>query len=363
MKHHAAVMMCRRASLGWLVALCVGLLLPSAAWAHKSNIGLLDIREKPPLADVENGHRYTLNWSFTGISMQEFPTPAIPPQCQQADATRTEQRSGGVSALYSLSCDRSLVGHEFRFLGQWRNIDQLVLLFDNGQRQIEKFYTGQRLRPVVTAAELSAKEAEGGTKLAAVSGNFFVIGFEHMILGWDHLLFLLCLLMLTGMNRRIVMTVTGFTLGHSVTLLLAARDVISLPTTPVEILIALSIVYMAAEVWRQRQGHVSVFSRYPVVIASLFGLLHGLGFSSALDQLAFSEDMSLAALLLFNIGIEAAQLVVVAGVSLLVWLATVQATPQLVGRLTAGAHAGAYVMGVTAGYWFIERTVGMLPVH
>ena len=363
MKYHAAVMICRRASRSWLVALCVGLLLPSAALAHKSNIGLLDIREKPPVTDVDNGFQYTLNWSFTGVSMEELPTPAMPPQCQQADATRTEQRIGGVSALYSLRCTQSLVGHEFRFLGQWRNIDQLVLLFDNGERQIEKFYTGERLRPVVTAADLSPEAGKAGSTLAAVSGNFFVIGFEHMILGWDHLLFLLCLLMLTGMNRRIVMTVTGFTLGHSVTLLLASRGVISLPTTPVEILIALSIVYMAAEVWRQREGHVSVFSRYPVVIASLFGLLHGLGFSSALDQLAFSEDMSLAALLLFNVGIEAAQLLVVAGVSLMVWLATVQATPQRVGRLAAGAHAGAYVMGVTAGYWFIERTVGMLPLH
>lgn len=333
---------------------------PNTVSAHKSNIGLLDIRSQT-LPEVEGAaYGYTLNWSFTGVSMQTFPTPVVPPQCQRSAATRASNSSSGVAELYTLQCGASLVGHEFEFNGQSDNIDQLVLLFDDGEHRIEKFYTGQRLRPVVNADDLVPAVIGAESALSMVSTNFFWVGFEHMILGWDHLLFLICLLMLTGINRRIIITVTGFTLGHSVALLLASKDMISLPVTPVEILIALSIAYMAAEVWRGRRGHVSLFVRYPMLISSGFGLLHGMGFSSALDQLAFSENMSLAALLLFNLGIEAAQLLVVAVAALLAWLLSVPAVSRLAMPMARASYAMSYGIGITAGYWFVERTLSML---
>lgn len=333
---------------------------PNSVSAHKSNIGLLDIRSQTLPEAEGTAYGYTLNWSFTGVSMQAFPTPVVPPQCQQSAATRTSHSSSGVAELYTLQCGASLVGHEFEFNGERDNIDQLVLLFDDGERQIDKFYTGKQLRPVINADDLVPAVVGATSTQSTVSANFFWVGFEHMILGWDHLLFLICLLMLTGINRRIIVTVTGFTLGHSVTLLLASKDVISLPVTPVEILIALSIAYMAAEVWRGRHGHVSLFARYPMMIATGFGLLHGMGFSSALDQLAFSEDMSLAALLLFNLGIEAAQLLVVAVASLLVWLLSVPATSRFAMPMARASYAMSYGIGITAGYWFVERTLSML---
>lgn len=141
---------------------------------------------------------------------------------------------------------------------------------------------------------------------ARVSLQFFRLGVEHILTGFDHLLFLACLLWIAGSFRRIFLTVTGFTLAHSLTLALSALAIVRVPSPPTEAAIALSILFLAREIAVGKRD--DLVWRHPVAVSSLFGLLHGLGFASALREVGLPQTQLLAGLLSFNLGVEAGQL-------------------------------------------------------
>lgn len=185
--------------------------------------------------------------------------------------------------------------------------------------------------------------------------SFIETGVEHILLGYDHLLFILALTLIVLMRpkdnhwKRLGLMVTGFTLAHSVTLGLATFDVIRLPAPPVEASIALSILFVCVELARNDQRTLTW--RYPVLTASAFGLLHGLGFASVLAE-AGLKNGKLLALLGFNLGVELGQLVFVAFILLAAFAAT-RALPK-------GANRPAYsvlvfAMGGLSAYWLIDR--------
>ena len=189
-------------------------------------------------------------------------------------------------------------------------------------------------------------------------GQYLVLGVEHIWLGFDHLLFVACLVWIAGHWRRVVKTVTGFTIGHSITLAAAALDLVSVPVRTIEVLIALSIVLLAVELAR---GRSETFTwRHPLAVSSGFGLLHGFGFAAVLKQVGLPQDGLLSALLAFNLGIELGQLVFVAvlmgGVALLA-LAARRFLPLFDhGRYAALPRlASAYVIGITATCWMLQR--------
>jgi hypothetical protein len=144
--------------------------------------------------------------------------------------------------------------------------------------------------------------------------TFLVLGIEHILSGPDHLLFVLGLLLIVCDRLTLLKTITGFTVGHSLTLALATLGQVNFPVPLLNTLIALSILFLAPEVLRARQGGRSFTLRYPWVVAFGFGLLHGLGFASGLSALGLGTQQLLLALLLFNLGVEVGQLVFVAGV-------------------------------------------------
>ncbi|MGD8592954.1 MAG: HupE/UreJ family protein [Gammaproteobacteria bacterium] len=186
--------------------------------------------------------------------------------------------------------------------------------------------------------------------------SYLSLGIEHILLGFDHLLFVLALLLLIDNTRKLIVTITFFTIAHSITLSLAALDYIFVPVPPVEAIIALSIVFVASEIIRVQQGRDSLTYRKPWIVAFSFGLLHGLGFAAALAQIGLPVNAIPLALVSFNIGVEIGQLIFIFAFLLLGWL---------ISRVRLNLHRGwkkvpPYVIGSLASFWLIERSIGFL---
>ena len=179
------------------------------------------------------------------------------------------------------------------------------------------------------------------------------LGVEHILGGYDHLLFLLCVVWLAFTFKRILLAVTGFTIAHSITLVLAAVGVVTPAIEPTEALIALSIIFVAAELARQNRGSLSW--RYPVAVSSVFGLLHGFGFASVLKEIGLPTNDTLMALFAFNLGVEAGQLLFIVVLVMLTW--SVQKTSAGKFDLSgpSSQRLGGYVVGIFATFWFFER--------
>ncbi|WP_310387947.1 HupE/UreJ family protein [Roseateles sp.] len=192
---------------------------------------------------------------------------------------------------------------------------------------------------------------KGSTGTAQIAWSYLVLGIEHILGGIDHLLFVLALLLIVRGGKRIVTTITAFTLAHSLTLVAATLGWVHVPGPPVEALIALSIVFVAAEVLHGLRGKPGLTARAPWVVAFSFGLLHGFGFAGALAEVGLPQTALPVALLLFNVGVEVGQLLFVAGVlgvrELLVRLP--MTLPAWTLRLPP------YLIGTVAMFWVIER--------
>jgi hypothetical protein len=162
------------------------------------------------------------------------------------------------------------------------------------------------------------------------AGSFLLLGIEHILTGYDHLLFLLMLILRGGNLWSLLKIVTAFTVAHSITLALAALNVVVLPERLVESVIALSIAYVAAENLFLKQA---VSHRWAV--SFLFGLMHGFGFSNVLRELGLPKEGLLWSLLSFNLGVEAGQaFAVVLAVPVLMWLRKTRFEPRTVGTLS-----------------------------
>jgi hydrogenase/urease accessory protein HupE len=212
--------------------------------------------------------------------------------------------------------------------------------------------TVQLARPQAAQPRFVPTDSPGNFEVAR---TYTLLGIHHILSGVDHLLFVLSLMLLTGSTRRLIWTVTAFTLAHSITLALATLGVIHVPGPPVEALIALSIVFVAAEVIQARRGHAGLSKRYPWIIAFCFGLLHGLGFAGALAEVGLPPRSIPTALLFFNVGVEIGQLMFIAFV-----LAVVAAGRWLQARLRLPMprwlwQVPPYAIGGLASYWVFER--------
>ena len=206
-----------------------------------------------------------------------------------------------------------------------------------------------RLTPAAPEYIVAAKPT-----MIETAWTYLVLGVEHILLGIDHLLFVLALLLLIDNTRKLILTITAFTIAHSITLSLASLGVIKIPVPPVEAMIALSIVFVAAEIVRVRQGHDSLTFRKPWIVAFSFGLLHGLGFAAALTEIGLPQNAIATALVLFNVGVEIGQLIFVfAYLALIKILAGASIKPN-----PAWQKVPPYVIGSLASFWLIERTAG-----
>lgn len=188
-----------------------------------------------------------------------------------------------------------------------------------------------------------------------VARSYFVIGVEHIVGGYDHLLFVVALVLLLQRGWPVVKAATAFTIAHSITLAGTTLGLFGLPQAPVEAVIALSIIFLAVEIVKAKpdrpKGSLRLSERLPWLVAFLFGLLHGFGFAGALREIGLPQTDLPMALLTFNIGVEAGQMLIIA--------ATLAVIAGLRRLAPMGLHpavlASAYAIGSIASFWFIER--------
>ncbi|MEM6485426.1 MAG: HupE/UreJ family protein [Pseudomonadota bacterium] len=244
--------------------------------------------------------------------------------------------------VFSIFAPNGLEGERIRFDGLLGTATDLVVrvLRRDGGVQVE------RLTP-----ESAEFVVIGTPTLSEISASYLALGFEHILSGADHLLFVVCLMLLVRNLRPLIWTITSFTVAHSVTLICAALDWLRLASPPTEAVIALSIVFIAAEVVREARGQTTLTSRLPWVAAFLFGLLHGLGFAGALGEIGLPKSAVVLALLAFNLGVELGQVAFVATLlAVFLILGTWNPISSARKRLVL-----AYLAGTTAAFWSTER--------
>lgn len=193
----------------------------------------------------------------------------------------------------------------------------------------------------------------GETSTLSVVKVYTVLGIEHILIGFDHLLFVLALLLIAKGKWKLLKTITAFTLAHSITLSLATLELVAIPSAPVEAVIALSIVFLAIEILNTQKGTPTLTSKKPWLVAFTFGLLHGFGFAGALADIGLPQQAIPFALAFFNIGVELGQLIFVGAVfTLTYFLNRIQLNFQKFEKLVP------YAIGSIASFWMIERVVG-----
>lgn len=319
--------------LARLLPLLLAVFLVSApAVGHELNSAFLSLME------VE-GHegRFRVRWESSSYTLRsELATPAVfPPPCK-LDGAYLDCGHAGLVGTIDLPW---LEGTETNVM--------VVIEWRNGSRLL-RVLTGSDPSLVVYGIPASA----GLRALTPIMADYTWLGVEHILFGFDHLLFVIALTLLVRGGRKLLGAVTAFTVAHSLTLACAVFGWLTLPAPPVEAAIALSIVMLCGECLRPDD---SLARRAPWAVTFAFGLLHGLGFASSLLDIGLPEQHVPTALLFFNVGVEIGQLGVIALVVALGLLAArVPLQPATVRRGLV------YAMGGVAGYWSIERIVATL---
>ena len=328
---------------GFLAALLLSC-LASGARAHIFGPALLELRE------TAEDH-FAVRWKEPAVRARGTSLrPVLPTGCTgigvPAVKTDPENLNAGAVAEWTISCAGGLVD---KTLG----VEGLDTSQTSALLRIE-FADGRVVRQVLTAnaPAFTIPDREGRLDVAMSYGK---LGVEHIATGWDHLTFVLGLIVLVVGRRRLIVTITAFTVGHSVTLALAALGFLQVPQELTEAVIALSIVVLATELARTAMGgQPGILSAKPWAMAGLFGLLHGLGFAGALSEIGLPDGEIPLALFSFNVGIELGQLGFVA-IVLCAW-ALLRSVPfDRSGQLARCVPA--YAIGTVAAFWFIQRTV------
>ena len=309
------------AALFALLAL-LGTSMPLAA--HEPTIAVLELR------DQGKGH-FLGSWLFPPVDQSL--KPIFPPQCSWVPPV--------------LDCGaRGLVGRlSFDGLGSKQSATMIRVIPQQGEVQA---YTVSAGHPYVTVA------TEPGTNIAVwmeLADTYVSLGINHILLGIDHLLFVLGLIWLVRGKWMLVRTITSLTVAHSISLAAATFGWVGVPTAPLNAAIALSIVFVGVEIVKLNRGEVGLTARYPWVVAFSFGLLHGLGFATALTTLGIPQSTLPIALLFFNVGVEIGQLAFVFVVLALSWAH--RRADATLPRWSASIPA--YAIGTIATFWFLSR--------
>jgi hydrogenase/urease accessory protein HupE len=320
------------------------LLTISSAWAHRTEIDQVTLVE---LAK----HRYGIRYKAPPPGMSEFAAPLLPAHCHWADGEDYPIEETATSLVFE-SEDRPLAAED-KIILPWQRHGVLVTAQWSDGSTGRQFFMSSPEGIVVEMSQLRA----GSGSISATARRYFMFGLEHILGGIDHLLFVAGLLLLVKGARRLLVTITAFTLAHSITLALSIFGWLALPSEPVEAVIALSIVLLAVENVHQLRGHPALTSRYPWLVSFGFGLVHGLGFAGALGQLGLPSSELPPALLFFNLGVEAGQLLFVAAWFVLTWLLS-RLRLTLPARFTLAPY---YALGIISTYWLLERTFAMMP--
>lgn len=331
-----------------LVALVAAAVFPVAVGGHEVRPAYLQLTE------VAAG-RFEVVWKQpilpapeAGLSRRLPLDPAFPAHCREEARELPEATRAALIERWMLACGgRGLLNAEIAIAGLPRTLTDVLLRV----RFLDGDPIDHVLQPEAPGVTLS-RSARASAGLPA----YFRLGTEHLLFGFDHILFVVGLMFCVRRLWQLLQIVTAFTVAHSVTLAASTLGVLTLPQQPVEAVIALSILFVAVELARGRDGERSLMARSPWLIAFGFGLLHGFGFAGALAEIGLPEQARAAALLLFNVGVEIGQLMVVGALLLCVRLAQLGSVriPDVTRSLPI------YIMGIVSAFWFVERVASLV---
>ena len=314
-----------------VLLILIAFIASSALHAHEATLGVLEFREVRPGA-------YVGRWTMEPSIGAERVGLRVPPHCflRLPEMNCGEKGLVGPITITNLGADMSAV------------LIKIIPIADE-----PRSYTISTANPVVSLLGTGAPTLQTWIELARTYVNY---GIDHILLGADHLLFVLGLIWIVGGGWRLVKTITAFTIGHSASLAAAAFGLIGVPERPLNAAIALSIVFVGVEIIKQQRGEAGLTARYPWAVAFTFGLVHGIGFASALAGLGLERRLLPAALLFFNIGVEIGQLAFVLLVLALIW-----AHRRLDAVLPRWGDAlPAYAIGSISMFWFLGRLLRVL---
>jgi hydrogenase/urease accessory protein HupE len=309
-----------------LFGLCLTL-FASLSQAHEMSMAEMELREMAPGEFI---------WQWSATNDKRPSTEDLRPQWPESCTAEDSMLHCGEQGLRgTLAIDG---------VGKSYSAALIKVYWLDGQSRVYTFTANQHHAQLYGSAE----DQRGWYEIASA---YVVLGIEHILSGYDHLLFVFGLLFLVGFQRKLVWTITAFTAAHSLTLASAALGWLTLRPPPVEATIALSIVLVAAEALHQR---MTLARRWPALLAFLFGLIHGLGFAGALKEVGLPDHYLPTALLTFNVGVEIGQLMTVA-VAWLVWRA-LRGMPAFVAARTPAL----YGIGAMASYWSWARIIAII---
>jgi hydrogenase/urease accessory protein HupE len=321
----------------WLLALLL-LALPAVAQADELRPGYMAFTQ-------ESASDWSLSWKLPmrgGLTPQS--NPLLPKGCAYSGTPERSIANGAVETRVAVRCAASVSGGEIGMSAMAASQTDILVRVAPVGRPVQAL----RLTAATPVATISAKPDRW-----QVAKTYFIIGVEHILFGYDHLLFVVCLVLLLSGLWTIAKAVTAFTVAHSITLIGTTMGLMGLPQAPVEAVIALSIMFLAVEIVKKDPDRPRLSERLPWLVALIFGLLHGFGFAGALREVGLPESDVPTALLTFNLGVEAGQLLIVfAAITVLAALRRFAESAAL-----PVVKFATYAIGITASFWFIERII------
>ncbi|MDS9467907.1 HupE/UreJ family protein [Paracoccus sp. MBLB3053] len=322
-----------------MLALLLAVLHPILALAHALDPGYLEL-------SAMGKDRWRVTWRMPDVSGRPMGiTPALPANCGAEPPPAPHFDGRGWSTAYVATCPGGLAGGQIRIEGLENTRTDTLVRYE--------------MTPGKAVTQRLTADAPGFTVPAdpgafEVFTSYVSLGVTHILEGIDHLLFVLALLLLVRDPRRLLWAVTAFTLAHSITLAAASMGWLTLPSAPVEVVIALSIVFLAYELAKPPARRDQIAVRFPALVSFGFGLVHGLGFAGALREIGLPQGDIPMALLSFNIGVETGQLIFIGAVLTLGWIAR-RLLPAVLTASPWTNRAASYAIGSTAAFWVIER--------
>ena len=309
----------------------------NSAFAHEARPGFLELSQTGP-------ETYSFLWKKpSGGEVELQIAPVIPQGCQLQTPDRQQKVLPGVLVVQGiLDCNGGIAGKTIAISGLEATISDVLVRVHHSDGRLESHL----LKPASPSVTLGVR-----TNLRQRSLGYLELGFQHILLGMDHLLFVLGLLLIVSKRWTLVKTISAFTVAHSITLAIATLGYANAPLLPLNAAIALSILFLGPEIVRKWRGETSFTIRHPWVVAFAFGLLHGFGFASGLTAMGLPKAEIPLALLLFNVGVELGQLCFVFLVLLLERAFRILEIhwPRLVQRIPG------YSVGALGAFWTIQR--------
>jgi hydrogenase/urease accessory protein HupE len=323
----------------WLLVLAA--LCMSESFAHEVRPAYLELRQI-------GAETYAVLWKVPGRGegLRLVLYPELPAGSENLSAPRPVFHDNAFTERWTIRRAGGLSGGTIRIAGLEATVTDALVRIErlDGSVQVA------RLTP--SSPSLIVESAPGAMQVAA---TYLRLGIEHILLGYDHLLFVFALMLVVAGGWALMKTITAFTVAHSITLGLAVLGVVHIPRPPVEAAIALSILLLAAEIVRRNRGAPSLTVRAPWAVAFAFGLLHGLGFAGALIDAGLPALDVPFALFAFNVGVELGQLMFIGTMLGLALLVSRRRLPDFSPR---ARPALAYAIGPLAAFWFIDRLAG-----